>query len=308
MGGYICRSLLEAGHNVASFSRSNPLVEGIEFIRGDVMDVPRLQSACKGQDAIVHLAVARFGKVPTEQLISVNVVGTVNVLEAAVREGVRKVIYASSNAVLGLTYQRRPLAPKYFPVDEEHPCEPQDAYGLSKLLSETTCKSYSDAFGIQTICLRINSNWCLDRDGAEIAVLSGGLRGLTVEELWKTRYLHSIEAAESEGDWPVPGPPSPRNNLWCVTDARDGAEAFRLALETDEILHDIFLINGSDTCANVETAALIKRFYGDVEVRKPLCGFASLVSHQKATRILGFAPRYTWREGDFAEWIARHSK
>ncbi|MGC1686680.1 MAG: NAD(P)-dependent oxidoreductase, partial [Candidatus Acidiferrales bacterium] len=303
MGGYIGRSLLRAGHIVASFSPSRPLVEGIEFIQGDVLNLSGLRSACRAHDAVMHLAVARFGKVPSEQLISVNVIGTVNVLEAAIREGVRKVIYASSNAVLGFTYQKHPLAPKYFPVDEDHPCEPQDAYGLSKLLSEITCKSYSDAFGIQTICLRINSNWCLDREGAEIAVRSGGMKGLTVEELWKTRYLRSIEAAELDGDWPIPGPPNPRKNLWCVTDARDGAEAFRLALENEKILNEVFLINGSDTCANVETPALIKRFYGDVHIRKPLNGFASLVSNQKATRILGYTPRYTWRESDFAEWV-----
>jgi nucleoside-diphosphate-sugar epimerase len=234
-------------------------------------------------------------------LMAVNVVGTVNVLEAAVREGVKKIIYASSNAVLGFTYQQRPLVPRYFPVDEAHPCEPQDAYGLSKLMSETACKSYSDAHGLQTICLRINSNWCLDRPGAEIAIQSGGLKGLSVEELWRTRYLRCVE--DSEGDWPVPGPPSPRKNLWCVTDARDGAEAFRLALENEDILHDVFLINGSDTHSKIATRELTEKFYKGVEVREPLDRFASLLSHQKATRVLGYTPRYTWRTGDFADWM-----
>ena len=128
--------------------------------------------------------------------MTVNVVGTINVLEAALGEGVPKVVYASSNAVFGFTYQQRPMAPKYFPVDEEHPCEPQDAYGLSKLLCETTCKSYTDGYGIQTVCLRLNTNWCLDREGADIAVGTGSIKGMTVEELWRTRYLHSIEATD----------------------------------------------------------------------------------------------------------------
>ncbi len=305
MGGYICRALLQAGHCVTSFSRSQPLVQGVQFVPGDVMDVLRLQAACRGQGAVVHLAVARFGKVSTEQLMTVNVVGTINVLEAAVRAGVRKVVYASSNAVLGFTYQKRPMMPQYFPIDESHPCEPQDAYGLSKLLSEIACKSYSDAHGIQTICLRINTNWYLDRAGAEVAVQSGGLKGITVEELWRTRYLRPIEASFDEAEWPVPGPPNPRKNLWCVTDARDGAESFRLALENQDILHEVFLINGSDTCAKVETRALVERFYPNVPIREPLPGFASLFSHQKATRMLGYKPRYTWRESEFSEWMRR---
>jgi nucleoside-diphosphate-sugar epimerase len=308
MGGYVCHALLNAGHRAVSFSRSKPLVDGVGFIPGDVMDMPSLQAACRGREAIVHLAVARFGKVPVEQLVSVNAMGTVNVLEAAVREGVSKVIYASSNAVLGFTYQKRPLTPKYFPVDEQHPCEPQDAYGLSKLLGELACKSYSDAYGIQTICLRINTNWFLDRAGAEIAVQSGGLKGMTVEELWRTRYLRPIEASDFAAEWPVPGPPNPRHNLWCVTDARDGAEAFRLAAENRRVVHDVFLINGSDTCAEIETRALVARFYPQVQLREPLAGFASLVSHQKATLMLGYKPQYTWRQSDFAEWMRGQPK
>jgi nucleoside-diphosphate-sugar epimerase len=208
MGGYILRALLRAGHAVTCFSRSLPQVEGVEFAQGDVTDVPRLRSVCREKDAIVHLAVARYGKVETDYVMSVNLVGTINVLEAAVGEGVPKVVYASSNAVLGFTYRKRPMVPKYFPVDEVHPCEPQDAYGLSKLLCETACKSYTDGYGIKTICLRLNTNWCLDREGTEIAVRTGSIKGITVEELWRTRYLHSIEASELVGDWPVPGPPA----------------------------------------------------------------------------------------------------
>lgn len=306
MGGYVLRGLLEAGNSVACFSRSRPFVEGVEFVAGDVMDFLRLRSACRGFDAIVHLAVARYGKVETDYLMSVNVVGTINVLEAALHEGVPKVVYASSNAVLGFTYQKRPMIPLYFPIDEAHPCAPQDAYGLSKLLCETTCKSYSDAYGIKTICLRINTNWFLDREGAETALRSRWLQGMTVEELWRTRYLHAIEASDSVADWPVPGPPCPWKNLWCVTDARDGAEAFRLALENEKIEHEVFLINGSDTCSTLPSCALIERFYPGVPVRAPLAGFASLVSHQKATQMLGYTPRYSWRRSDFETW-ARHN-
>jgi hypothetical protein len=80
-----------------------------------------------------------------------------------------------------------------------------------------------------------------------------------------------IEASYDEAAWPVPGPPNPRQTLWCVTDERDGAEPFRLALENDGIAHEVFLINGSDTCSKVKSRALIERFYPNLPTREPLC-------------------------------------
>src|SRR5262245_37408192 len=98
MGGYIARDLLRAGYNVTSFGRTRPLVEGVEFAPGDVMDLPALTAACRAQDSILHLAVVGLGRVAPEQVMSLNVMGTVHVLEAAIREGIPKVVFASSNA------------------------------------------------------------------------------------------------------------------------------------------------------------------------------------------------------------------
>ena len=203
---------------------------------------------------------------------------------------------------MGFTFQRREVNPRYLPLDEEHPCEPQDEYGLSKLVGELTCKRYFDAYGMQTICLRINANWHLDRKGAEIAVRSGFFRGnsgqypelRTVEELW-SEYRRCIEDPLH--------PKWGRNNLWAVTDVRDAARAFRLAVENDEITHEVFLINGDDTCSTVKTRALISRYYPNVPVKTTLEGYASLASNKKAARMLGYRPQYTWRESDFHIWM-----
>ena len=303
IGGYILRGLLRHGYIVSSYSRTAPLVEGVPFIQGDITNLDQLKEACHGQDAIIHLAaVPAPGWVPPEQLIRVNTLGTFNVLEAAFREGVGKVVCASSAAAMGFTFQRREVNPRYLPLDEEHPCEPQDEYGLSKLVGELTCKRYSDAYGMQTICLRINANWHLDRKGAEIAVRSGFFRGnsgqypelRTVEELW-SEYRRCIEDPLH--------PKWGRNNLWAVTDVRDAARAFRLAVENDEIVHEVFLINGDVTCSTVKTRALISRYYPDVPVKTPLEGYASLASNRKAARMLGYRPQYTWRESDFQIWM-----
>ena len=189
------------------------------------------------------------------------------VLDAAVQEGICKVVFASSNAALGFTYQRRPMMPRYFPIDEEHPSEPQDEYGASKLLGEVLCKSYSEGFGLQTICLRINTNWYVDREGAEIAVRSAWGRGRSVEQIWKEVYLRTVEGSESHGDWPTPGPPTPWKNFWGFTDARDGAAAFRAAIENQTIVHEVFNINGDDTSSHIETHHLLKQFYPEVPLK-----------------------------------------
>jgi nucleoside-diphosphate-sugar epimerase len=279
-------------------------VAGVAFCQGDILELERLTEACREQDAVVHLAAVPGPRRATpERLLHVNVIGTVHVLEAALRCGIRKVVFASSGAAAGFTFPSQPMTPRYFPVDEEHPSEPQDDYGLSKLLGEITCKRYADAHGMQTLCLRINNNWYLDREGAELAVRAGWAKGLTVEDLWTIRYRRTIEDAEK--DWPVPGPPSPRNNLWAVTDARDAAQAFRLAVENDHLLHEVFFINGDDTCSTVDTPTLIARHYPGVPLHAPLEGHASLVSHAKATRLLGYQPRYTWRQSDFYDWLQK---
>ena len=284
IGGYVLRELLSSGHVVSDYSRTPPLVEGVPFVQGDITDLASLSEACRGQDAVVHLAaVPGPGIATADELMTVNAMGTFRVLEAAVGEGVGKVVFASSGAATGFSFQKQKIVPRYLPLDEEHPSAPQDEYGLSKLIGEATCKSYSDGFGIQTICLRINHNWYLDREGAEVAVRSGWNKTRTVEEQWE-QYRRTVNDADRV--WRV---------LWAVTDARDAAHAFRLALENDQIQHEVFLINGDDTCSLMETRALVAAHYPSVPLRAPLEGHASLFSHDKATRMLGYRPQYTWR-------------
>jgi UDP-glucose 4-epimerase len=301
LGGYVLRELARFGHQSTCYSRTPPCETGVDFCAGDLADSETLVRACGEQEAIVHLAaVPGPGRASPQQTIAVNVAGTVNVLEAARQAGISKVVFASSAAVLGFTFQKAPMSPRYFPIDEEHPCEPQDEYGLSKLLAETACKSYSQAYGIRTLCLRINNNWYLDREGASRSVQGGWARGLTVEQLWTQRYLRTIR--EGEQVWPVPGPPSPRNNLWAVTDARDAAQAFRLAVEDRRLLHEVFFINGDESCSLVTSEKLVAAHYPKVTLKAPLEGYASLVSHDKVTQLLGFRPRYSWRQSEFWEW------
>jgi nucleoside-diphosphate-sugar epimerase len=301
-GHYIIRELMSAGHSVTDFSLAPPLVEGVRFVRGDITSADQVRAACEGQNAVVHLAgIPGPGRAAPERLISVNTVGTVNVLEAAVHHGVRTVVLASSSAAFGFPFQKHDLKFHYFPIDEEHPAEPQDSYGLSKLLAEKACKSYSDAYGIRTLCLRFSNCWYVDRDGAELSVRSPGYaKGLTVEEFWEKRQHRAVEDKDQE--WPTPGPPSPLKTFWLFTDARDAAYGCRLAVENEALQHEVMIISGRDTSSLIETRRLIARYYPEVPLRKPLDGFAGLLSNDKAERLLGYVPRFTWRESDFEVW------
>src|SRR6266496_3165215 len=115
IGSYVLQELLAAGHAVTCYSRKTaPLIEGVEFLAGDIMDPDRLTQACRGCDAVVHLAAVPGPRRATPaQLMSINVIGTVHVLEAAVRHGIRKVVFASSGAAAGFTFASKKMMPRY---------------------------------------------------------------------------------------------------------------------------------------------------------------------------------------------------
>jgi nucleoside-diphosphate-sugar epimerase len=294
--------MLGAGHAVTGYSRTPGVVKGVDWIAGDAGNFAELKRVAPGHDALVHLAaIPGPGRASAEELIASNVKSTACVLEAAIHGHIGAVVFASSGAVLGLTFCRRAMAPRYLPVDEHHPCEPQDPYGLSKLLGELTARSYTDAYSLPTLCLRVNNAWYLDLAGAVNAVRGGWARGMTVEQLWESRYARIV--ADTSEDWPTPGPVSPRRNLWAVTDARDVARAFRLAVERPPAGHEVINLGGHETCSLETTAELIAKYYPRVPLRRQLSAYGSLIEGNKASDLLNFVPQYSWRRSDFADWL-----
>ena len=91
-------------------------------------------------------------------------------------------------------------------------------------------------------------------------------------------------------------PASRKWNLWGYIDARDGAQAVRLALESDLTGTEVFIIANADTVMSRPNAALIEEFYPDVEVRGGLGEHDTLLSIEKARRLLGYRPAYGWRD------------
>ena len=93
----------------------------------------------------------------------------------------------------------------------------------------------------------------------------------------------------------MPGPPQPRHLLWAFTDARDAAQAFRLAAENEIIEHEVFIISGYDTCSKEKTRDLLARNLPDVPLKGPIKGHDTLWSYIKAQEMLGYQPRHSWR-------------
>ncbi len=126
--------------------------DGHRWIGGDLRDAAAVERACDGVDTIMHIA-ALHGKAWREAGddvgFEVNVMGTKNVLAAAVKQGVRRVVFTSSIWATG-----HGPNPPYLPIDEELPREPAELYGLTKALGEKMCRFYSSAHDISTIVLR----------------------------------------------------------------------------------------------------------------------------------------------------------
>ena len=127
----------------------------------DVSDLDAILPAFRGVDAVVHLAAAAEVEAAWEEVLRSNIVGTYNVYEAARREGVPQVVFASSNHAVGM--YEIDSAPDIYDLDDPRvygpdvPPRPDSLYGVSKAFGETLGRYFSDRYGLRVICLRIGS-------------------------------------------------------------------------------------------------------------------------------------------------------
>lgn len=237
------------------------------FTRVDLTDLGQVTEALtgiddryQGVDAVVHLAaIPAPGLIPSGATFANNVVATHHVFSAARRAGIRDVVWASSETVLGLPFD---TPPPYAPVDEEYPVRPESTYSLGKAVEEEMARHFTrwDP-SAKLIGLRF-SNVMVDEDYP-------AFRDFTAQ--------------------------SRRWNLWGYIDARDGAQAVRLALESDLTGFEAFIIAAPDTVLDTPSAELLAAEFPDVELRRPVEGRETLLSIDKARRLLGYEPTHTWR-------------
>jgi nucleoside-diphosphate-sugar epimerase len=263
--------LARHGWDVVVFDRVPPPAEsGAVYIPIDLTEYAQVLDAMLGVEerydrpnALVHLAaVPAPGIVPNHRTFMNNISCTWNVFSAARRAGVANIVWASSETVLGLPFD---IPPPYIPVDEEYPPRPESTYSLVKTLEEAMAAH-------------------LCRWNPELKMI--GLRFSNVMEPADYARFPSFDDDPGSRKW----------NLWGYIDARDGAQAVRLALESQLTGTEIFIIANADTVMTRPNAALINEFYPDVEVRGDVGEHDTLLSIEKAKRLLGYQPAYSWRD------------
>lgn len=268
IGGFVVDELQANGHEATIFDTKKNDEVSVDSIAGDITKPGEIEHAAKGMDGIIHLAAipSMMPDFAPADYMDVNVTGTFNVLEAAAINGVDKVAIASSDSALGFVFSTHAFSPNYFPIDEEHPLQPQDPYGLSKLMGEELCKRTTRRYGIQTICLRFCWVWFPDtyKNQARIAVA-----------------------------------PISTKQMWGYVDVRDVAQACRLAVESENIECESVFIAAEDTFSDDASIDLIRKNYPKVkqisdeyliEKHKPMFDIS------KAKKLLGYRPQYKWRE------------
>ena len=268
LGTVVVRELRAAGHEVIGFDVHGR--RGPGFVQVDLTDYGQVIDALTGVgdqhdgvDALVHLAAIPApgirSDVPT---FHNNIASTFNVFWAALRIGITKIVYASSETVQGLPFD---VPPPYIPVDEDYPARPESVYSLVKHLEEQMAIQLTRWYPAASITALRFSNVMVPEDYAEFPSFDADARG----RKW---------------------------NLWSYIDARDGAQAVARALEVAPAGFDHFLIAAADTVMSRPNDELVAEVFPDVETRDDLGTHDSLFSTAKARRLLGYRPQHSWRD------------
>jgi nucleoside-diphosphate-sugar epimerase len=267
LGRHVVRRLAGDGHQVLNLDRVGERNPGLVVVDlrnyGQVVDVLLgLDDRHGGFDAVVHLgAVPAPGIIPDAATFENNMLATYNVFQAARRAGIKKVVYASSETVLGLPFD---VDPPYIPVDEEYPARPESTYSLVKHLEEQMAVE-------------------LTRWDPELSI--SGLRFSNVMDAEDYGRFPAFDADATLRKW----------NLWSYIDGRDGAQAVVRALEHAKPGFEAYIIANADTVMSRSSAELAAEVFPAVKVTKDLGEHETMLSIDKARRLLGFEPEYSWR-------------
>ena len=268
IGRHAVAALRAGGHRVIGLDLRAANADGVRTVSCDCTDFGQVMGTLSGvdtmarPDAIVHLAgIPMPGLATDQQTFAANTLSTYNVFSAAARLGIQRIAWGSSETILGLPFA---TPPAFAPLDETHPDRPEWSYSLSKKLGETMAEEF-----------------CRWNPGMAIA----SLRFSNVYDQSDYAQRGAIEA----------NPALRKGNLWGYVDARDAAEACRLAVEAPLQGHQPMIVAAADTVVGTPTAELLAAHFPDVPLRSPLAGNASILSSARAAELIGYQPRYSWR-------------
>ncbi len=280
-GRHAIAYLLSKGHKVLNLDLAPLDMDGVPTRLADITDSGQVHDAMQSYadlgelepgaglprfDAVVHFAAVPRILIRTDnECFRINTMGTYNVIDAALKAGVRKVVFASSETTYGVCFADGERKPDYLPLDEDHPTVPEDSYAMSKVCNEVTARSFQARSGADIYGLRINN---------------------------------VIEPHEYERDFPayMDDPALRRRNFFAYIDARDLGQMVERCLQSDGLGYQVFNVSNDDHSVRLSTQELIDRFYDGVEIRRAMGARETFYSNAKAKAMLGFQPAHSWRD------------
>ncbi|MDG1279822.1 MAG: NAD(P)-dependent oxidoreductase [Pseudorhodobacter sp.] len=279
-GRHAVAYLLAQGHRVLNVDLVPLDLPGVDNLIADITDSGQMFNAMTSYagfdemepghgvprfDAVVHFAaVPRILINPDNETFRVNTIGTYNVIEAAAKLGISKVVIASSETTYGICFADGIADPDFLPLDEDYDVNPVDSYALSKVVNERTARAFAKRFGIDIYALRIGN---------------------------------VVEPHEYKRDFPryFADPGLRRRNFFCYIDARDLGQIVDLCLAKDGLGYQVFNAGNDENGMNLDNAELLARFFPNVPVTRALSPREALYSNRKIREVLGFREAHSWR-------------
>jgi nucleoside-diphosphate-sugar epimerase len=261
-GRAVVADLREHGYDVVDVDVAASRDPDAPTLIADLTNLGAVYDVLHGAESVVHLAAIPAPNIlPDGETFRINMMSTYNVFTAAVKLGLSRVVWASSETLIGIPFDRE--QPRYAPIDEAHPRLPEFHYALSKLAGEVIAGEFNRWSGTPFVSLRYSN----------------------VMEPDDYARFPSFQDDPMVRKW----------NLWGYVDARDVAQATRLALEAEVSGAEAFLVAAADTCMTRPSADLMADVFPEVPMRRPVEGNETLLSIDKARALLGYRPAYGWR-------------
>ena len=310
LGNYVCTHLKKQGYNVSSFDtvpsppESQNVAEKIPFVMGNLLDLGDcLRAIAFAQaDVIVHLAAITgptelgtpytkdgvalpvnpfrsMQRMPEDTCMKVNTMGTFFIMDAARRMNIKDMVISSSYYATGIggRWSGTTYAPQYLPVDEDHPCDPESTYALSKYLNEETAKAFCRAYGMNMIALRYMGVFYQDNEMSK--------------RLYK--FGINVDPADDTNKGKMV------DNTYQYVDARDIANITDLSIQKIGKLpnpFEAFFVSTDTTYLEPSSEVVAKRWPAFTELGKNMKGTEGVFSIAKAEKLLGYKPAFSWRD------------
>jgi len=279
-GKHAVAYLVAQGHRVLNVDLVPLELEGVETLIADITDSGQMFNVMTSYadwdemetgtgvpkfDAVVHFAaVPRILINPDNETFRVNTIGTYNVIEAAVKLGIKKVVIASSETTYGICFSDGRVNPKSFPLEEDYDVDPMDSYGLSKVVNEQTARTFQRRSGIDIYALRI---------------------GNVMEPHDYNRFPDFFVNPEQR-----------RRNAFCYIDARDLGQIVDLCVKTDGLGYQVFNAGNDTNTATIPSVDIVEQFFAGTPITRELDEHEALFSNRKIREMLGFVEEHNWRK------------